>query len=72
MDKERFIKNSLLPLCKEINSDIADLQYINKNGEEYVDIIYLSSNSNPYTLHQQICVSADSIRAIAIAVINEI
>lgn len=71
MDKERFIRNSLLPLCKEINSDIADLQYINENGEEFVDIKYLNINRS-FTLHQQICVSANSIRAIAIAVINEI
>ncbi|MGN0460924.1 MAG: hypothetical protein ACI4HZ_00605 [Ruminococcus sp.] len=72
MDKERFIRNSLLPLCKEINGDIDDLQYINENGEEFVDIKYLNINSSPYTLHQQICISANSIKAIAIAVINEI
>lgn len=71
MDKERFIRNSLLPLCKEINGDIDDLQYINENGEEFVDIKYININRS-FALHQQICVSADSIRAIAIAVINEI
>ena len=42
MDKERFIRNSLLPLCKEINGDIDDLQYINENGEEFVDIKYIN------------------------------
>lgn len=63
--KTEFVKNYLKPLLCKAQCEVKDAEYtILDNGEEYVIITYKSGFT------KRICVSADSLRAIAIDVLN--
>lgn len=61
--KEEFVRNYLKPLLCNAQCEVTDAEYtILDNGEEYVIVTYTSGFT------KRICVSADSLRAIAIDV----
>lgn len=57
--KQHFIANELSALLRKIDVDIKSAEYITEHGEEYVVIKF----SNGYA--KKVCVTADSILAIA-------
>lgn len=64
--KARFVKALLQPLTIVANENIKKLDYeLQDNNEEFVIITY----TNNYT--RKICVTCDSLRAIALDVIEQ-
>lgn len=67
MNKSTFIKNELYNLLKAIDKNITKCEYaITEYNVEYVIVWF----ENKY--QRKICITADSIRAIAIDVIKNI
>lgn len=63
--KEEFVKDYLKPLLCNAQCEVTNAEYtVLDNGEEYVIVTYNSGFT------KRICVSADSLRAIAIDVLN--
>lgn len=63
--KAKFVKEHFAQLLRAMQCEISNAEYtVMDNGEEYVIITY----TNGFT--KRICVSADSLRAIVIDVVN--
>lgn len=62
--KREFVRNYLKPLLCAMKCEVSDAEYsVADNGAEYVTITY----TNGFT--KRVCVSADSLRAMAIDVL---
>ena len=64
-----FVRNDLLHLLQAIDRDILSAEYQVIGCEEYVQVDWLFSGSGQ-RYHKNICVSADSLKALAHDVIR--
>ncbi len=55
-----FTKQELLSLCKKVNENIIDMNYLiaTPSNEEYVEVVFKNS------YRKRICVTCDSLRAM--------
>lgn len=77
MTKREFTKKLLEPLVKEITSyNVSKLEYVKAtpSNEEYVLVWYEWDDGfgQKQSFRKQICVTADSLSAMAVDVINKV
>ncbi len=67
-EKLVFTKQELIALCKKVNENIIDMNYLiaTPSNEEYVEVIF----KNLY--RKRICVTCDSLKAMTNDVLKEI